>query len=156
MVEQDGETKTQQRQHANSILYVWTQRFQTWRNWEGWRPWFGQDSHSFLCRKQRRCLWKRCEEMRQGLWEKTGNHCRYIDTGQRRSSCNMQPWVNDQMCSSLELKVWKHVSGQVWLVLEWVEIKTNKGDDGSKVRYYLREQGSGSGPEAVGGGRISS
>lgn len=78
--------------------------------------WTGQ---SFVFVQETKTLFgKCCEEMRQGLWKKTGNHCRYIITGQRRSSCDMQPWVNDQMCSLLELKVWKHVSGQVWLVLE--------------------------------------
>lgn len=44
-------------------------------------------------------------------------HIYSIFKGECRSSCDMQPWVNERMCRLLDLKVWKHVSGQVWLVL---------------------------------------
>lgn len=89
-------------------------------------------------------VWKRWEEMTWGAGGEDGEPLPC------RSSWDMQPWAHDWMCRLLDLKVWKHVSAQVWLVLGWAVVRTNKGDDGSKVRYYLGEQGSG--PEAEGGG----
>lgn len=139
-------TKMQQRQHANSILYVWTQRFKSWRNWEGWRRWFGLDSQSFLCvgcgsvgRK-----WDRGWGRRRGT---TAYTYIYRTMQEQLWHAAMVKWPNVQTTWPKSMEACERTR---WLVLGWAEIKTNKGDNGSNVGYYLGEQGSG--PEAVGGG----
>lgn len=54
-----------------------------------------------------------------------------IFIGQCRSSCDMQPWLNDRMCRLLDLKVWKHVSGHVGWSLGELKSKQTRGTMGA-------------------------